>query len=151
VRIAAAAACAALLVFAPAPAGAGTSKTFPTRVQVTALLASLAVLVPAQAGAKTYPARVQVTAKEFWFALSSRSVKSGPAVIEFVNFGQDAHDMKVQKVGTTKVYSVPLTQPGSHYDLSIKLLPGRYQLWCSVANHKQLGMQATLIVKPGTA
>ena len=121
-RIAAAAACAALVAFAPAPAGAGTSKTFPTRVQVTA--------------------------KEFWYALSSRSVKPGPAVIEFVNFGQDAHDMKVQKVGTTKIYSVPLTQPGSHYDLSIKLLPGRYQLWCSVANHRQLGMQATLIVKP---
>ena len=122
---AAAAVLAALMALAPAPAGAGTSKTFPTRVQVTA--------------------------KEFWFALSSRSVKSGPAVIEFVNFGQDAHDMKVQKVGTTKIYSVPLTQPGSHYDLSIKLLPGRYQLWCSVANHKQLGMQATLIVRPGTA
>ncbi len=122
---AAAAVLAALVAFAPAPAGAARSKTFPTRVQVTA--------------------------KEFWFALSSRSVKSGPAVIEFVNFGQDAHDMKVQKVGTTRVYSAPLTQPGSHYDLSIKLAPGRYLLWCSIANHKQLGMQATLIVRPGTA
>jgi plastocyanin len=121
------------------------------RVAAVALLAAVVAAAPPSAGAKTFPTRVQVTAKEFWFALSSRSVKSGPAVIEFVNFGQDAHDMKVQKVGTTKVYSVPLTQPGSHYDLSIKLLPGRYQLWCSVANHKQLGMQATLIVKPGTA
>jgi plastocyanin len=124
-RVAAAAALAALVVLAPAPAGAGTSKTFPTRVQVTA--------------------------KEYWYALSSRSVKSGPAVIEFVNFGQDPHDMRVQKIGTTKVYSVPTTQPGDHYDLSIKLLPGRYLMWCSIANHKQLGMQATLIVKPGTA
>ena len=105
-------------MLAPAPAAAGTSKTFPTRVQVTA--------------------------KEFWYALSSRSVKPGPAVIEFVNFGQDPHDMRVQKIGTTKVYSVPIVQPGDHYDLSVKLLPGRYLLWCSIANHKQLGMQATL-------
>jgi plastocyanin len=125
VRIAAAAAFAALCAFAPAPAGAGSSKTFPTRVQVTA--------------------------KEFWYALSSRSVKSGPAVIEFVNFGEDPHDMRVQKVGTTKVYSVPTVQPGDHYDLSINLAPGRYLMWCSIANHKQLGMQATLIVKPKTA
>jgi plastocyanin len=107
-----------------------------------------AVLLPAQAGAKTFPTRVQVTAKEFWYALSSRSVKSGPAVIEFVNFGQDGHDMRVQRVGTQKVYSVPMVQPGDHYDLSLTLAPGRYLLWCSIANHRQLGMQATLIVKP---
>jgi len=125
VRIAAAAAFAALVVLAPAPAGARTSKSFPTRVQVTA--------------------------KEFWYALSSRSVKPGQAVIEFVNFGQDPHDMRVQKIGTAKVYSVPTVQPGDHYDLSIELLPGRYLLWCSIANHRQLGMVATLVVKPGTA
>jgi plastocyanin len=119
-----------------------------------AVLAALVVLAPAPAGArtsKTFPTRVQVTAKEFWYALSSRSVKSGPAVIEFVNFGQDPHDMRVQKIGTTKVYSVPTVQPDGHYDLSIDLSPGRYLLWCSIANHKQLGMQATLIVKPKTA
>ena len=26
------------------------------------------------------------------------------------------------------------------------LVPGRYRLWCSVANHRQLGMQAVLTV-----
>ncbi len=33
------------------------------------------------------------------------------------------------------------------YNLSLKLVPGRYQLWCSIANHGELGMQAALIVK----
>ena len=109
--------------------------------------AVLAVMPTASAGAKTFPTRVQVTAKEFWYALSSRSVKSGPAVIEFVNFGEDPHDMRVQKVGGGKVYGTPIIQPGDHYDLNVTLAPGRYQLWCSIANHRQLGMQATLIVK----
>jgi plastocyanin len=118
------------------------------RALAAATIAALAVLAPTQAGAKTFPTRVQVTAKEFWYTLSSRSVKAGPAVIEFVNFGEDPHDMRVQRVGTAKVYSVPTTQPGDHYDLSIDLAPGRYMLWCSIANHRQLGMQATLIVKP---
>jgi plastocyanin len=117
------------------------------RVAAVALLAAVVAAAPPSAGAKTFPTRVQVTAKEFWFALSSRSVKPGAAVIEFVNFGQDAHDMKVQRIGTTRVYSAPLVQPGDHYDLSVKLAPGRYLLWCSIANHKQLGMQATLIVR----
>src|SRR5581483_8853368 len=111
------------------------------RALVAAAVAALAVLAPTPAGAKTFPTRVQVTAKEYWYALSSRTVRSGPAVIEFVNFGQDPHDMRVQRVGTTKVYSVPTIQPGDHYDLSITLVPGKYMLWCSIANHRQLGMQ----------
>lgn len=117
------------------------------RLALGATLAALAVLLPGQARAKTFPTRVQVTAKEFWYALSSRSVKSGPAVIQFVNFGEDPHDMRVQKAGTTKVFSVPTVQPGDHFDLSLTLSPGRYLLWCSIANHRQLGMQATLVVK----
>ena len=40
-----------------------------------------------------------------------------------------------------------LTGPGRHTDLKLKLLPGRYRLWCSVANHAQLGMQAVLRVR----
>ena len=121
------------------------------RSLAAAALACLAVLVPAQAEAKRFPSRVQVTAKEFWFTLSSRTVKPGPAVIEFVNFGQDPHDMRVQRVGTTKVYSVPTVQPGDHYDLDLTLSPGRYLLWCSIANHRQLGMQAALVVRPPAA
>jgi uncharacterized cupredoxin-like copper-binding protein len=30
----------------------------------------------------------------------------------------------------------------------VKLLPGRYRLYCGVANHRTLGMQATLVVRP---
>ena len=112
---------------------------------MVAILAAVVGFSPPSAAAKTFPTLVQVTAKEFWFALSSRSAKSGPAVIQFVNFGQDAHDMKVQKVGTTRVFSAPVVQPGDHYDLSLTLAPGRYLLWCSIANHKQLEMQATLL------
>ncbi len=117
---------------------------------VAALAAAAAVaLAPAGAGAKTFPTRIQVTAKEFWYVLApGRTVKEGPAVIQFVNYGQDPHDMRLQRVGSTKVYSVPTVQPGDHYDLSVTLTPGRYLLWCSIANHRQLGMQATLIVKP---
>lgn len=118
-----------------------------------AALAALALLLSAAAPApaKTFPTRVQVTAKEFYYTLSGltgRSVKAGPAIIEFVNYGEDPHDMRVERVGGTRVYGTPVLQPGSYYDLSVKLLPGKYELWCSIANHRQLGMEATLIVTP---
>ena len=40
------------------------------------------------------------------------------------------------------------TDIAAYYDLPITLLPGRYRLWCGIANHRALGMQATLIVTP---
>ena len=118
------------------------------RLAVVALLArGRRSRAAARAGAKTFPTRVQVTAKEFWFALSSRVGEAGRGGdrVRQLRPGRARH--AVQRIGTTRVYSAPIVQPGDHYDLSVKLLPGRYLLWCSIANHKQLGMQATLIVR----
>jgi plastocyanin len=92
------------------------------------------------------PARVQVVAKEYSFGLSRLQVKQGPAVIELANFGQDPHDLRLQRAGARHVAGLGVVPPGERAQLSVKLAPGRYSLWCSVANHRQLGMRATLIV-----
>ena len=59
---------------------------------------------------------------------------------------------KLAKRGlTAAVYS--LTRPGAEQlvgpvkTLEAKLLRGKFRLWCSIANHRALGMSATLIVK----
>lgn len=113
-----------------------------------AAIAALAIVLPGQASAKTFPTRIQVTAKEYYYILSSRTVKAGPAVIQFVNYGEDPHDMRVERLGGTKIYGTPIMQSGGIYNLSLKLVPGKYELWCSIANHRALGMEAVLIVKP---
>jgi plastocyanin len=93
------------------------------------------------------PARLQVVAKEFSFGLSRASVKAGPAVIELANFGQDPHDLRVQRVGSRHIAGTPVVAPGKRGELSLKLVRGRYSFWCSVANHRKLGMRATLVVR----
>ena len=93
------------------------------------------------------PARVQVVAREFSFALSRRTVNAGTAIIELANFGEDAHDLRLQRVGGTRVYAWPVAQSGAVEDETVRLLRGRYRLWCAVANHRALGMTAMLIVK----
>ena len=93
------------------------------------------------------PARVQVVAKEFSFGLSRVSVKAGPAVIELANFGQDPHDLRVQRKGARHIAGLGVVAPGKRAELSLKLPRGRYSLWCSIANHRQLGMRATLVVR----
>ncbi|MHB8469615.1 MAG: hypothetical protein ACYDCH_07670 [Gaiellaceae bacterium] len=92
------------------------------------------------------PARVQVVAREFSLALSRRSIKAGTAIIELANFGEDAHDLRLQRVGGTKVYGWPIAQSGDVEDRTLRLLPGRYRLWCSLAGHRALGMAAVLRV-----
>lgn len=93
------------------------------------------------------PARVQVVAREFSFVLSRQSVKAGWATIELRNAGEDAHDLRMQRVGGKRIYGWPVTQAGRVVDETYKFLPGRYVLYCSVANHRALGMQATLTVR----
>ena len=111
-----------------------------------AALAAFALLAGAASARSPAPARVQVSAKEFYYVLSRRTVVAGPAIVELVNFGEDPHDLRLQRIGGTRVYATPQVQPGDYYDLSLKLLPGRYRLWCGIANHRALGMQAVLTV-----
>jgi plastocyanin len=92
------------------------------------------------------PTRIQVAAREYSFVLTRLRVKAGPAIVELVNYGQDAHDLRLQRTGSRHIAGIGTVQPGGFKDLSLKLVPGRYSLWCSLANHRALGMSATLIV-----
>jgi hypothetical protein len=114
-------------------------------MRTAALLAAVAVALPASAAPP--PARVQVVAKEFSLSLSRPSVKAGSAIVELANFGEDPHDLRLQRIGGTKIYTTPVVQPGAVYDLSLRLLAGRYRLWCSLGDHRARGMVAVLVVK----
>jgi len=93
------------------------------------------------------PARVQVVAQEFRYALSRQTIRAGAAVIELRNAGEDARDLLRQRVGGKRGYRWPTVQAGAIADREFKLLPGTYRLWCSTANHRSLGMRATLVVR----
>lgn len=92
------------------------------------------------------PARVQVVAQEFRYALSRTTIKAGWAIVELRNMGEDAHDLRMRRVGGKRVYLWPLAQSGQTVDREYRLLPGTYRLSCGVANHAALGMVATLHV-----
>ncbi len=112
-------------------------------MKTLAALASVGVRV---AGSSPAPARVQIVAREYSYTLSRLHVKAGTAILELDNFGQDPHDLRVQRVGSKHVAKLGEVAPGKYADLTLHLPPGRYSLWCSIANHRQKGMHATLIV-----
>ena len=93
------------------------------------------------------PARLGVSASEFHLVLSRPSVKAGVVEIELQNTGEDPHDLRVRRVGGTHTLSIPMTDPGKRRSVSIRMKRGRYRLWCSLADHASLGMQAFLRVR----
>ena len=107
---------------------------------------ALALLALPLALAAPVPARVQVVAREYSFSLSRLTVQSGPAVVELANFGEDPHDLRLQRRGARHVAGVGEVAPGERADLTLRLPPGRYSLWCSVADHRKRGMTAQLVV-----
>ena len=111
------------------------------------LLAGFAVAgaMPAQAAAPL--SRVQVVALEFHYRLSRVRVPAGAVRIELANFGQDEHDLRLQRVGGSTVYQFPKALPGQRQVLNLRLKPGLYRLWCSLADHASLGMHAQLRVR----
>ena len=94
------------------------------------------------------PARVQVGADEFRYALSRQSIKAGPAIVQLANFGEDEHDLRLRRTGGTRTYRVGTVAPGGVRELEARFLPGRFTLWCSLADHRRRGMSATLLVRP---
>jgi hypothetical protein len=115
-------------------------------VKAALAFAAAALVVPAAQHAKPKPpARLLVVAQEFDFRLSRLRVPAGPVRIEVVNFGEDPHDLELRRTGGRTI-ALPLVRPGGRAARTVTLRPGRYLLWCAVADHRERGMYATLRV-----
>lgn len=100
------------------------------------------------------PTRVSATGDEqsetqMSLILSRAKVDPGRAVIQFINSGEDVHDLQVKRKGADDVQGhTGNVDPGEQDEVEMKLRKGsKYQLWCSVSDHRDLGMEATLKVK----
>jgi plastocyanin len=106
---------------------------------------------PASAG-KPAPSRVLATGNdtpEYTLVLSRTKVAPGASIIQFSNSGQDAHNLVVQRVGSTAVRSLGEVDPGETGSLQIGHLRkgSKYRLFCSLPGHAALGMEAVLKTK----
>jgi plastocyanin len=130
---------------APAPLTPGSPQTSGT----PAATGGAAAPVEAPAAA-TPPARVEVTAEDsgtFHFTLSRPTVPAGKVILEFVNRGQDEHNLHaLEPVAESMVGSLPNTPSNAHLSLTLELHTGSYTLFCSLPTHEEKGMKATLVV-----
>jgi len=100
-------------------------------------------------GSRRAPSRLLVSGDEYSLMLSRGSVGRGPALIQFLNRGEDPHDLRLRRIGgaSTSTVRAPEVKPGGLVELGTRLRPGRYRLWCSLPGHRARGMHALLVVK----
>jgi hypothetical protein len=139
---------------APPPCeGGGFDTPLTRRCRVAAVVIVLAALVATvvelpSAAARDQVSFVQVVQKEFTVTLSRPAVQRGAVSVELVNFGMDAHDLIVlKKAAGAKRMTFKRLDPKGRTHRTLKLTPGRYSLWCSIADHRSRGMRATLVVR----
>jgi uncharacterized cupredoxin-like copper-binding protein len=108
---------------------------------IAVAVASFAVAVPAFASPAHATAAVKVTATEFKFALSTKSVTHGSVTFTVVNKGKLAHDFKI---GGKKT---PMLAPGKSGKVTVTLKAGKFPYLCTVPGHAAAGMKGTLAVK----
>ncbi|MFJ4206536.1 cupredoxin domain-containing protein [Streptomyces sviceus] len=102
---------------------------------------------PEQSG-KPGTTQVDVKLVDFKMELSQKTLKAGAYTFVVKNDGQHEHAMEIKGSGTEQK-TRPLA-PGESANLTVSLKDGKYQVYCPVDGHKDLGMKTELTVG-GTA
>ena len=93
------------------------------------------------------PAAQTLTATEADFSidLDRDGLAAGTYDIEVVNEGRATHDLVVERDGEDIAASEDIG-PGESTTVTVALEPGEYVFYCSVGNHRKMGMELTVEV-----
>ncbi|MEA2411741.1 MAG: hypothetical protein QOC77_2302 [Thermoleophilaceae bacterium] len=93
------------------------------------------------------PARLGVVAREWSLTLSRSALPAGAAVVELQNFGEDAHNLRIERTdGSGAPLNVPLAESGERQRAGGTLAAGDYKVYCALPGHDAQGMHARLVV-----
>jgi len=91
---------------------------------------------------------VQVSAIEYGFSLSRTTVPAGKVIVQFVNDGQDEHNLKLTDGSEGPLAGSFADTPAKGVaQLQLEMHTGEYTLFCSLEGHEAKGMKATLTVE----
>src|SRR4051794_12608846 len=90
---------------------------------------------------------VDLTATDFKFDPADPSVKSGNVTFNLKNEGQTTHSLEIEDVNGQDQELESEVSAGQSGQLTVNLPPGKYEFYCPVSNHKELGMEGEVTVK----
>ena len=89
---------------------------------------------------------VTLTATDFRFNPSDSTVKSGDVSFTMKNDGQTSHSLEIEDVNGQDKELEGDVSPGQNGTLKVNLPPGKYEFYCPVGNHKEMGMEGEITV-----
>lgn len=101
---------------------------------------------PPPVGTPSPVARLGVVAREWSLVLSRSVLPAGKARVQLQNFGEDAHNLRIESVGSS--LDVPLAESGEVKEAEGTLPAGDYKIYCTLPGHEAQGMRARLTVTP---
>jgi plastocyanin len=90
---------------------------------------------------------IQVSAKEWVLNLSRGIVPTGGVLLQFVNLGEDGHDLRITDAGGTPVLHLSESAPGDVRQETVRFSPGTYSVLCTLPGHAAAGMKTRLVVR----
>jgi uncharacterized cupredoxin-like copper-binding protein len=88
---------------------------------------------------------LEVSEVDFKLEPSSLTVDAeGAVTIHAVNNGQTDHALEIEGPGVEE--ETETISPGASAELTVDLKPGRYELYCPIGDHRERGMEGTLVV-----
>jgi hypothetical protein len=90
-------------------------------------------------------ARLGVIADEWSLVLSRSLLPAGHAIVQLQNFGDDAHNLRLESADAT--LDVPLTESGDVGQAGGTLPAGDYKVYCTLPGHDAAGMHARVTVQ----
>jgi plastocyanin len=88
---------------------------------------------------------VTATEGDMYIELSEGSFSPGEYTIEVVNEGNATHDLVVERDGAD-VAATETIAPGASATLTVTLEEGDYVFYCSIGNHRAMGMEIPVAV-----
>lgn len=121
------------------------------RLSLLVAPALVAALGPVGCGGDEPPTRardgrVTVALDEFLYAPQALRAPSGELTFALSNRGRVGHTFRLRREGRLYV-KVPTLKPGERERVSRRLEPGAYRFFCAIANHEELGMHGSLVVR----
>ena len=129
-------------------AGCGSSSSKTATSAVTAAPAAITSATTAGSAAAAGTATITAKLTEFKITLSPTPVAPGTYSFDAVDAGHTVHSLTISGPGVNNATTATL-HPGQSARLSVTLQAGKYDVFCPVGDHKQLGMDLELTIGGG--
>ena len=88
---------------------------------------------------------LDVSSVDFDYELDSTELTAGEYTINLTNTGSASHDLVVERDGA-ELGGTEVIGPGESSSVTVTLEPGEYVFFCSVGNHRSMGMEVAVTV-----